>query len=441
MEPTSLIKDIFVNLLIVLSPIYFYQWIFSNPNKKFYKVLAGICFGAASILSMEFPIIHASYGGTFIWDLRYFPFVICILYMGPISGTICGILLVSYRFFLGGSAASLNVFISSIILFAAFILFRPIFHKLSIVKKYLVSFISSILIFALVIISINIHFHLVGLSSSIINSELLFQTAISYILCFLIYTYFTESKLNRLNLVEEIHKAEKLNIVSELAASIAHEIRNPLTVVRGFIQLTKSKVDPTTQNYMNTAINELDRAETIISDYLNFAKPQLTERFESFNASIGIKETILLMNSYANIKGIELNSQIDKEVYIEGDPLKFKQALLNIIKNAIEATDKGNVSVLASFNHKKGQVIIEVIDTGSGMSKEHLQKIGKAFYTTKTEGTGLGLMVTFRLIEAIGGSLTFESEVGKGTKATITVKGAQKDLTLAVNNNQVKEYF
>lgn len=441
MESASLIRDIFINLLIVLTPIYFYQWIFSNSNKRFHKILTGICFGAASILSMEFPIVHASFGGTFISDLRYIPFVICILYMGPISGTICGILLVGYRFFLGGLAASINVLVSTIILFAAFMLLRPLFHKMSIVKKYLVCFISSISIYLLVIISIKIHFYFVGVTNSILNSELLFQMAISYILCFLFYTYFTESKLYRLNFVEEIHKAEKLNIVSELAASIAHEIRNPLTVVRGFIQLTKCKVDPATQNYMDTAINELDRAETIISDYLNFAKPQLTEKFERFNASIGIKETILLMKSYANIKGIKLNSEIDKEVYIEGDPLKFKQALLNIIKNAIEATDNGDVRVLASFNHKKQQVVIEVIDTGSGMSKEHLQKIGKAFYTTKTEGTGLGLMVTFRLIEDIGGSLTFESEVGKGTKAIIAIKGTQKELTLAVDNSLVKEHL
>ncbi|WP_161783362.1 histidine kinase dimerization/phospho-acceptor domain-containing protein [Heyndrickxia ginsengihumi] len=164
--------------------------------------------------------------------------------------------------------------------------------------------------------------------------------------------------INRIKIMEQIHRAEKLNIVSELAASIAHEVRNPLTVVRGFIQLAKNEVDNTIQGYMNTAIRELDRAEKIISDYLNFAKPKLDVKKEEVNISCSINEMILLMQSYANLKGIQLNNHIDQNLFIEADDLKFKQALLNLIKNAIEATEQGHVDVDASYSEKRGILLL-----------------------------------------------------------------------------------
>jgi two-component system, sporulation sensor kinase B len=425
---TNLVGQVFLNLLIVLTPIYFYQFIFSRANKKRVQIFSGIAFGLAAILSMEFPIITGDFGNGFIWDLRWVPFVICVLYMGPISGAISGLLLIGYRFTLGGMAASFNSLVLAIILFVAFLLLRRIYHDFSNMKKYLVSIGAAVFTFITALSGIWVHFRYLNRLDFFYDEKwiLYIQMSCSYIVGILIYTYFTEQMITSLHLVEKLHKSEKLNIVSELAASIAHEVRNPLTVVRGFIQLSKNGVDPTLQGYMDTAIHELDRAEGIISDYLDFAKPQLDAKNEEFNISVSINEMILLMKSYANIKGITLDSRIEAELYINGDNFKFKQALLNLIKNAIEATERGHVEVTASYSERKGSVIIEVMDTGAGMTKEQLQVLGRPYYTTKSGGTGIGLMVTLRLIDAMGGNLSFQSEVGKGTKATISIKGMTK---------------
>ncbi|MGG3693306.1 ATP-binding protein [Heyndrickxia ginsengihumi] len=431
-EPTSIFGQVIFNLLIVLTPIFFYQLIFSKfNNNRLTQIISGIIFGCASILSMAFPVVSSNFGNGFLWDLRWIPFVICVLYMGYVPGAVSAILLVAFRFFLGGMTASINTLFDAIILFILFSILRKKYHQFKMINKYLMNIVFSVITFSVICISLWIYFSYLHKLASFysLGFDLFFQMGLSYLVGIMVFTYFTENMINRIKIMEQIHRAEKLNIVSELAASIAHEVRNPLTVVRGFIQLAKNEVDNTIQGYMNTAIRELDRAEKIISDYLNFAKPKLDVKKEEVNISCSINEMILLMQSYANLKGIQLNNHIDQNLFIEADDLKFKQVLLNLIKNAIEATEQGHVDVDASYSEKKGHIIVNVTDTGMGMTKEQLQKLGKPYYTTKSEGTGLGLMVTFRLIEAIGGTLTFDSKLNQGTKATICIKGYKKEAT------------
>lgn len=425
---SSSIGQVLFNLLIVLSPIYFYQLIFSHSTKKRTELFAGLAFGFASILSMYFPILSGEFNGVFLWDLRWVPFVICTLYMGRISTLICGVLLVGYRFTLGGFLAPVNVLVVAFILFILILLIKKKYHEMHKVNKFLVTFFTSILTFMIIFSANLVHFMYINQLELLyqLGVHLYLQMGVSYVFGMMIYAYFTENVLSNLKLSEQIHNAEKLNIVSELAASIAHEVRNPLTVVRGFIQLTKVKVDKELHHYMDTAIDELDRAETIISDYLNFAKPQHDMNIEEIRVGKSLKEIILLMQSYANIKGIKLEHRIEKDLYIKVDPFKFKQAILNLVKNAIEATDNGSVKITVTFSEKNQIISIQVIDTGLGMTVEQLQRIGKPYHTTKENGTGLGLMVTFRLIESMNGTLKFESESGKGTIVHIKMKGVRK---------------
>jgi two-component system sporulation sensor kinase B len=216
---------------------------------------------------------------------------------------------------------------------------------------------------------------------------------------------------------QEFSKAEKLNMVSELAAAIAHEVRNPLTVVRGFIQLTKENVAEQHKYFMDTAILELDRAEGIITDYLNFAKPKSIHK-ERLHISQELLALLEFIQSYANLKGVHIESQIEGDLFITGDPLQFKQVILNLVKNAVEATENQG-SVLVKAYAQNGTVLIQIADTGEGMHPDQLQRLGSPYYSTKEKGTGLGLMVTFRLVEEFKGRLRFESQYGKGTTATL----------------------
>ncbi|COL07523.1 histidine kinase [Streptococcus pneumoniae] len=221
-----------------------------------------------------------------------------------------------------------------------------------------------------------------------------------------------------------MQKSEKLNIVSELAASVAHEVRNPLTVVRGFIQLLESTEDVKNKDYMRLVLAELDRAEQIISDYLNLARPQI-EKKEHICLSAQLIEMTTLMSSFAAMQGVYLQVEISESLYTIGDKTKLKQAIMNVVKNGIEAIqgNKGYLKVTAI--QKDETIIIRVKDSGVGMTNEQLARLGQPYYSLKEKGTGLGLMVTFSILQAHNGTLEYKSESGKGTEAIIILPAVQ----------------
>lgn len=416
--------QVLFNLLIVLSPIYFYNLIFTHSTKKRTEFLAGLAFGLMSILSMNFPIIS----GEIQWNLSWVPLVICALYMGGKSILICGVLVIGYSYYLGKFILSVNALVVALILLILIMLIKKKYHHTNNNKKFIAILCISIVTFFIVITASELHYLYMNQVDLFYQQgfELYLLMGVTYVIGILINAYFIESILSNLKLVEQVHNAEKMNMMSELAASIAHEIQNPLTAVRGFIQLTKVKVDKDLHHYIDTAIDELDKTELIISDYLNLAIPKQNSEMKEFNINKALKEVILLVQSYANIKGIKLDHFIEKNIYITVDPITFKQAILNLVKNAITATDDGSVKIVTSYCKKTDKINIKIIDTGAGMDTEQLQILGKPYITTKTYGTGLGLLVTFRLIDSMGGNLTFESSVNKGTTACIELKGIKK---------------
>ncbi|WP_052487579.1 sensor histidine kinase [Gordoniibacillus kamchatkensis] len=219
-----------------------------------------------------------------------------------------------------------------------------------------------------------------------------------------------------------LQRSEKLEIVSELAASIAHEVRNPLQVTRGFLQLLLMKVSDQEKEYMNLAISELDRAAGIITDFLTFAKPQL-DQVEPMHVESLLKQIEGIIIPLARLNGGEIELQIARDLYIRGNSSKFKQAVINIIKNSIEAfRELGHIRIWAY--EKEGRVRIHIRDNGEGMNAEEVARLGEPYFSTKTKGTGLGLMVTFRIIEVMEGDIKFVSEKGKGTEVIMSFPSA-----------------
>jgi two-component system sporulation sensor kinase B len=215
----------------------------------------------------------------------------------------------------------------------------------------------------------------------------------------------------------QMQRTEKMGIISELAASVAHEVRNPLQVTRGFLQMFNDKTDGKGREYLALAIEELDRASTIITDFLTFAKPQL-EDITEFNVSTELKQIEGIILPLASLNGGEILMDIYPKLIIRGNAAKFKQALINIIKNSIESIQgQGQIQIKAYEDQE--QVIIRIQDNGEGMEPRELAKLGEPYFSTKTKGTGLGLMVTFRIIEAMQGEIQFTSKKGVGTEAAI----------------------
>ncbi|WP_424767940.1 ATP-binding protein [Paenibacillus sp. sgz302251] len=224
----------------------------------------------------------------------------------------------------------------------------------------------------------------------------------------------------------ELQRSEKMEIISQLAASIAHEVRNPLQVTRGFLQLLRTKATSVKdESFMMLAIDELDRASEIITDFLTFAKPQL-EQTTLLNIAEELQQIVGILHPLATMQGGVIEVDIAGNLYVHGNSTKFKQALINIIKNSIEALEQdGVISIRAYRDNDSNQVFICIKDNGEGMSEADLQRLGEPYYSKKSKGTGLGLMVTFRIIEVMEGEIEFFSHKGVGTEAIIQFPSAK----------------
>ncbi|OIJ10640.1 hypothetical protein BKP35_13200 [Anaerobacillus arseniciselenatis] len=237
----------------------------------------------------------------------------------------------------------------------------------------------------------------------------------------------TERKLAEEKLAEyqrEVQRAEKLRIVGELAASVAHEIRNPLTTAKGFLQMLYGAENITReqQKYIDISIKELDQSNRIIKDYLSLAKSD-DNLLEVIEINFEVHAVVEAMSSFALMNSVEINFNPNvKSVQIKGNKSKFKQVLLNIIKNGIEAlelTPSGRIDIYTLEDENFATVQIK--DNGCGMTETEVRDLGLPFYSTKKEGTGLGMMVCYKIIEAMGGKITVTSKKGIGSCFTIAL--------------------
>ncbi|MEH7393124.1 ATP-binding protein [Bacillus sp. JJ1474] len=231
-----------------------------------------------------------------------------------------------------------------------------------------------------------------------------------------------EQILHKTKILRELQRAEKMNAIGQLAASVAHEIRNPMTVVKGFLQifLAKDQMSDEERMYIRLMIEEMSRAETIINDYLSLAKPDI-EQTEKVDAAETASKVLDLMNSYAMMsKNIMVVPTLNEGVFIQGNISELKQVLINILKNGIEAMKVGGTLSISVYKDEKYGVF-EISDTGIGMSAEELERLGTAFYSLKEKGTGIGLMVCYQIIERMQGKIEVQSQNGKGTTFKIFI--------------------
>jgi two-component system sporulation sensor kinase B len=231
--------------------------------------------------------------------------------------------------------------------------------------------------------------------------------------------YFIEAMFKNQKMREKLVQTKKTEIVSHLAASISHEIRNPLTVSRGFLQLLNdSTITPRNRSdYVQLAIKEIDRAVQIITDYLAYAKPSIEKR-ESLDMAHELSSIVDVMTPFANMRSVQFVNQLTPHYLVIGDKQKFKQSMLNILKNSIEAMPDGGMIHVTTYVELK-HYYITIEDHGTGMTSEQMDRLGEPYFSTKDKGTGLGMMVVYSNIKAMNGKIHVTSIVGKGTKFTI----------------------
>lgn len=216
---------------------------------------------------------------------------------------------------------------------------------------------------------------------------------------------------------ERLRRTDKLSVVGELSASVAHEIRNPLTSLKGLVQLLQME-DEKHQLYYQIMIDELNRINYIVSELLLLAKPQQIKYTEA-DLQMILHDVISLLKTEASLHNIQMEFELkDDPVLIECEPNQLKQLFINIVKNAIEASTGGD-AVLITLERFDTHVVIKVKDYGIGISKELIERIGEPFYSSKEKGTGLGMTVSFKIVQTHNGTIKFSSEPEKGTEVTV----------------------
>ncbi len=242
----------------------------------------------------------------------------------------------------------------------------------------------------------------------------------SQVILYLIF-YISSDRIKKQQLYyEELQQSEKLKTTGQLAAAVAHEIRNPLTVVKGFLQIYEH--DPLirmgAKKDFSLMIEELNTAEYVISQFLAIAKPDNDQKLETIDVQKLLQSVSELLMSYGVFHQNIIDLHVPGSIFISANHIELKQLFINLVKNAIEVSSKGD-SVIIRAERIKNEIEIQITDSGFGMSEEQVKSLGTPFYSLKSKGTGLGLMICFNIVEKYKGSIQFKSIEGEGTTVIV----------------------
>ncbi|NLP50048.1 ATP-binding protein [Bacillus sp. RO1] len=217
---------------------------------------------------------------------------------------------------------------------------------------------------------------------------------------------------------EALMQSEKLSVIGELAAGVAHEIRNPVTVLKGFVHLLSQ--ESREKEFFTIMDKELERINQITNEFMALAKPQAI-KIKRQNLKELIQEVYVFLESEAFINQVVIEVfHFQESIWLECEPNQIKQVLINIIKNGMEAMPDGG-KIIIHTQEVDGLVKLLIKDEGDGIPAEVINKVGQPFFTTKEQGTGLGLMVSMKIIENHGGQLTICSEEKVGSTVEISL--------------------
>lgn len=408
-------KEWLINILFILLPLLIFPVFYLL--KYIYRIekLKDYLFMTIPMISIFLCMIFPFYiGDGLSWDLRRIPFILGLLYFGHRKGLIILSFLLVLRFFIGGISGFYIIAFTFICLAVLIGLVKPYYVKMSLAQKLCTNGM-------LVLISIQLTYvsaKIMGITN--LTSMMWLQFFLINFVGILITTLFIEIIKMNSELLNKLVKAEKLEVVSHLAASISHEVRNPLTACKGFLQLSHgSDVSPEVKNYISTAIQELDRATDIINDYLTFAKPA-PDAIEKISICKEVQHVVNVLTPIANMNNVQLRLRLDEgdPSYILGDRKKLEQSLINIVKNGIESmTQGGELAIQAVYEFPFARITIR--DEGKGMTQHQINRLGEPYFTTKENGTGLGMMVSYSIIKGMGGQIKVDSELGKWTSFSV----------------------
>ncbi|GMK40896.1 hypothetical protein PCCS19_39520 [Paenibacillus sp. CCS19] len=247
----------------------------------------------------------------------------------------------------------------------------------------------------------------------------------------------TRDMTSRNKMEELLRRSEKLTTVGQLAAGVAHEIRNPLTTLKGFLQLQR-QTNKLNINHVEMMMAELDRINLIVGEFLILAKPQAT-KFEVKDIRYIMGDVLSLLDSQAHLHGIIFKYEFpDDPCYISCEENQLKQVFINLLKNAMESMPRGGTISIIGGRGDNRDAVITITDEGCGIPEEMIRKLGDPFVTGKESGTGLGIMISQRIIQSHRGTLEFKSQLEVGTTAIIKLPCGDSVIELQAESDMME---
>jgi two-component system sporulation sensor kinase B len=397
----DIVQILFNNTLIniVVPPLLYYvslTYVRKKPKKKA-AVLASSA--VAMIVCLNFPVTMWS---DYRLDLRHIGMIFGSLYGGPAAAGLLFVVMSAYRIAIGGSSA-LYAIAAFLTLVAVLLLVRPAYLRSAPKRKLqLVFAVSAGYAVFLNVMLVPVHWwHSVEFCLVSVGATML--------------TFYVFIRAEHQSALEShLETSERLKAVSQIAASVSHEIRNPLTVVSGFIQLMmEQEMDREKQlQYFELILEELKRSQLIINDYLALAREQGESHDIRVDEELGYIRNII--TPLATLHQVEVETDFRSSAQLRINRNTFRQSLLNVTKNGIEAMPNGGTLKLRS-SAAEDKLVITIEDSGVGMTPEQLSKLGTPFFTDKSAGTGLGMLIVTNMLKQSGGKMKVTSEPGKGT--------------------------
>jgi two-component system, sporulation sensor kinase E len=234
-----------------------------------------------------------------------------------------------------------------------------------------------------------------------------------------------------MTLEEQIRRSDRLKVIGQIAAGTAHEIRNPLTAIKGFMQLLDKTLTERSMNreleFVQIMLSELERVNDLVSDFLLLSKPKEIKHVPIRIGNV-LREILPMIRNEAMLYNVMVHYDPKSELLpIFADKELLKQVFLNLGKNAIEAMSEGGTLIIRECSQpdQSGRIAVEICDTGKGIPTDVLEKVFDPFFTTKPQGTGLGLSVCQRIVHDMGGSIEVYSDE-KGTQFTVWLPYAER---------------
>ncbi|PLS17402.1 histidine kinase [Bacillus sp. M6-12] len=400
-------KQLLLNLSLLLVLLFFFSFYMDKRNLTTFPRVSTLYYFMFSIVLCI--LLTNKVNNSLFFDLRHVPLVIGTLYLGTGFPLMCVALL---------ARSMLGIDLGFWISFITFLLFvllsqwiHPWFLNQNSRTRYMVCAAFSIGLSILVMLETATFF---GISFDL---EHWIGFVVIPVVGTLIMAHAMEIIKRTILMQQQLVKTKKLEVVSQMGAAIAHEVRNPLTSAKGFIQLIledSSLEKNKREEYLLITLQELHQAETVVHDYLALSKPSM-DKVEEIQTNKEIEKMLKSLIPLSNLDGIEVKTVLKSSGVLLGDRQKFHQCFFNIAKNCIEAMPAGGSLTVETYD-KPSEVVLSISDTGIGMTKEQIQRLGEPYYSTKEgKGTGLGMMVVYGIIRAMNGTITVKSQLDTGT--------------------------